>query len=38
LELCYGGGARLSIESSPAGSEVSVRIPAASARTVEAWR
>jgi two-component system, LytTR family, sensor kinase len=38
LELCYGGGARLSIESSPAGSEVSVRIPAASARTIEAWR
>jgi two-component system, LytTR family, sensor kinase len=38
LELCYGGGARLSIESSPAGSEVSVRIPVASARAIEAWR
>jgi signal transduction histidine kinase len=38
LELCYGGGASLTIESSPAGSEVVVRIPTASARTVEAWR
>jgi signal transduction histidine kinase len=38
LELCYGGNARLTIDSSTSGSEVSVRIPAASARTVEAWR
>jgi LytS/YehU family sensor histidine kinase len=38
LELCYGGDARLSIESSASGTEVSVRIPAASARPVEAWR
>ncbi|MCU1337686.1 MAG: signal transduction histidine kinase, LytS [Bryobacterales bacterium] len=38
LELCYGGDARLTIESSASGSEVSVRIPAASPRPVEAWR
>jgi two-component system LytT family sensor kinase len=42
LELCYGGDARLSIESSAAGTEVCVRIPAASlaasGRPVEAWR
>ena len=38
LELCYGGEARLTIESSGSGSEVSVRIPAATGRTVEAWR
>ena len=38
LELCYGGDARLSIESSASGTEVFVRIPAASARPVEAWR
>jgi signal transduction histidine kinase len=38
LELCYGGNARLTIDSSTSGSEVSVRIPAASARIVEAWR
>jgi two-component system LytT family sensor kinase len=35
LELCYGGDARLSIESSAAGTEVSVRIPATSAKPVE---
>jgi len=35
LELCYGGAARLSIESSAAGTEVSVRIPATSAKPVE---
>ena len=34
LELCYGGEARLTIESSPAGTEVCVRIPAASAKPV----
>ena len=42
LELCYGGDARLTIESSASGTEVSVRIPAASisasGRPVEAWR
>ena len=38
LELCYGGDARLSIDSSASGTEVSVRIPAASARPVEAWQ
>jgi len=37
LELCYGGEARLHVESSAAGTEVSVRIPAASARPVGAW-
>ncbi|MBZ5635057.1 MAG: histidine kinase [Acidobacteriia bacterium] len=38
LELCYGGDARLAIESSASGTEVSVRIPVASGRPVEAWR
>ncbi len=43
LDLCYGGDARLSIESSASGTEVSVRIPVASGhsasdRAVEAWR
>jgi len=38
LELCYGGDARLAIESSTSGTEVSVRIPAGSGRAVEAWR
>jgi two-component system, LytTR family, sensor kinase len=38
LELCYGGDARLNIESSPSGTEVSVRIPATSGRPVEARR
>jgi hypothetical protein len=38
LELCYGGEARLTIESSDAGAEVSVRIPAGSAKPVEAVR
>jgi signal transduction histidine kinase len=38
LELCYGGDARLAIESSASGTEVSVRIPAGSGRAVEAWR
>jgi two-component system LytT family sensor kinase len=38
LELCYGGDARLAIESSATGTEVSVRIPAGSGRAVEAWR
>ena len=37
LELCYGGEARLSIESGASGTQVSVRIPATSARPVEAW-
>jgi two-component system LytT family sensor kinase len=37
LELCYGGDARLTIESSGSGTEVGVRIPAVSARPVEAW-
>jgi two-component system LytT family sensor kinase len=36
LELCYGGEARLTIESSASGTEVRVRIPAASAKPVEA--
>jgi LytS/YehU family sensor histidine kinase len=38
LELCYGGDARLTIESSGTLTEVSVRIPAASAKALEAWR
>ena len=43
LELCYGGEARLTIDSGASGSEVSVRIPAASShsasdRAVEASR
>ncbi len=42
LDLCYGGDARLTIESSASGTEVSVRIPAASlsaaGRPLEAWR
>jgi two-component system, LytTR family, sensor kinase len=38
LELCYGGAARLSIESSAAGTEASVRIPATSAKPVETVR
>jgi LytS/YehU family sensor histidine kinase len=38
LELCYGGEARLTIESSASGTEVSVLIPAAAARPVEAWQ
>jgi signal transduction histidine kinase len=38
LELCYGGDARLAIESSGSLTEVSVRIPAVSARALEAWR
>jgi two-component system, LytTR family, sensor kinase len=42
LDLCYGGDARLSIESSASGTEVCVRIPvasiSASGRPLEAWR
>jgi LytS/YehU family sensor histidine kinase len=38
LELCYGGDARLTIQSSGSLTEVSVRIPAVSARALEAWR
>jgi len=38
LELCYGGDARLTIESSGSLTEVSVRIPAVSAKALEAWR
>lgn len=38
LELCYGGEARLTIDSSSSGAEVSVRIPATSGRAVEARR
>jgi two-component system LytT family sensor kinase len=38
LELCYGGDARLTIESSGSLTEVSVRIPAVSAKPLEAWR
>jgi two-component system LytT family sensor kinase len=43
LELCYGGEARMTIESSASGAEVSVRIPAASilsasTKPAEAWR
>jgi two-component system, LytTR family, sensor kinase len=38
LDLCYGGDARLTIESSGSGTEVSVRIPATFAKPVEAWR
>jgi LytS/YehU family sensor histidine kinase len=37
LELCYGGEARLNIASGASGTEVAVRIPAASARPVGAW-
>jgi signal transduction histidine kinase len=37
LDLCYGGEARLIIDSNPGGTEVSVRIPAVAARPVEAW-
>ncbi len=38
LELCYGGNAGLTIDSGPSGTEVSVRIPAAAAKPVEARR
>jgi LytS/YehU family sensor histidine kinase len=38
LDLCYGGDARLTIESSGSLTEVSVRIPAVSAKALEAWR
>jgi LytS/YehU family sensor histidine kinase len=38
LELCYGGEARLAIESSASGTEVSVQIPWASAKPAEALR
>jgi LytS/YehU family sensor histidine kinase len=38
LELCYGGEARLSIESTASGTEVSVWIPAMAAKPVETWR
>jgi two-component system sensor histidine kinase LytS len=42
LELCYGGKARLTIDSGVSGTQVSVRIPAASistpGRPVETWR
>jgi len=38
LELCYGGDARLTIESNGSLTEVSVRIPDVSAKAVEAWR
>lgn len=38
LELCYGGDARLNIESTPSGTEVCVRIPATSAKPVETWQ
>ena len=38
LELCYGGDARLTMESSGSLTEVSVRIPAVSAKALEAWR
>jgi two-component system, LytTR family, sensor kinase len=38
LELCYGGEARLTIDSGASGTEVSVRIPAASVKPVEALR
>jgi len=38
LELCYGGDARLTIESNGSLTEVSVRIPAVSAKPLEAWR
>jgi two-component system LytT family sensor kinase len=38
LELCYGGNAGLTIDSGASGTEVSVRIPAASAKPVEARR
>jgi signal transduction histidine kinase len=38
LELCYGGDARLNIESTASGTEVSVRIPATSAKPVETWQ
>jgi signal transduction histidine kinase len=37
LDLCYGGEARLIIDTNRGGTEVSVRIPAVSARPVEAW-
>jgi two-component system, LytTR family, sensor kinase len=36
LELCYGGEATLTVESTAVGAEVSVRIPAASLKPVEA--
>jgi two-component system LytT family sensor kinase len=38
LELCYGGDARLEIESNGSLTEVSVRIPAVSAKALEASR
>jgi two-component system, LytTR family, sensor kinase len=38
LELCYGGDAGLTIESDGTLTEVSVRIPAVSAKPLEAWR
>jgi signal transduction histidine kinase len=38
LELCYRGEAGLTIESNGSLTEVSVRIPAVSARPLEAWR
>ena len=38
LDLCYGGDARLTINSSGSGSEVSVRIPILAAKPVEAWQ
>jgi len=38
LELCYGGDARLSIETGASGTQVSVRIPATSAQPVETLR
>lgn len=38
LDLCYGGEAQMRIDSGVSGTEVSVRIPAAAARPVEAFR
>ncbi|MEO8098889.1 MAG: histidine kinase [Acidobacteriota bacterium] len=38
LELCYGPGARLNIESTPQGSTVSLLIPATAPQAVEAAR
>ncbi len=38
LELCYGGEAQMTVDSGGWGTEVSVRIPAAAVRPVEALR
>ena len=38
LELCYGGDAKLTIDSGASGTEISVRIPAAAVKPVEALR